>query len=131
MKLQPDRADSSLNIITAHTARGIAVNAVVHASSLLVPWRGPVQAWSCQAVADLTVEDFARAAELAPEVVLLGTGSRLQFARPQLLQPLMARRIGVETMDTAAACRTYNILAGEGRSVVALLMLSPLSATTE
>ncbi|MFN3297029.1 Mth938-like domain-containing protein [Caldimonas sp.] len=124
MKLQPDRADSSLNIITAHTASGIAVNAVVHSGSLLVPWRGPVQAWSCQVVADLTVEDFTRVADLAPEVVLLGTGTRLQFARPQLLQPLMARRIGVETMDTAAACRTYNILAGEGRSVVALLMMS-------
>lgn len=125
MKLQPDRADSSLNIITAHTAGGIAVNALVHTGSLLVPWRGPVQAWSCQAVADLTVEDFTRVADLVPEVVLLGTGMRLQFARPQLLQPLMARRIGVETMDTAAACRTYNILAGEGRSVVALLMMPP------
>jgi uncharacterized protein len=57
-------------------------------------------------------------------VVLLGTGARLRFAPPALLRSLMAHRIGIETMDTAAACRTYNILAGEGRSVVALLMLS-------
>lgn len=125
MKLQPDRADASLNIITALTAQGIAINAVVHTGSLLVPWRGPVQSWACESVTDLTVEDFTRVADLAPEVVLLGTGARLQFARPQLLQPLMMQRIGVETMDTAAACRTYNILASEGRSVVALLMMTP------
>ena len=58
-----------------------------------------------------------------PELVVFGSGTRLRFAPPALLRGLMARRIGVETMDTAAACRTYNILAGEGRRVVAALLL--------
>jgi peroxiredoxin Q/BCP len=50
--------------------------------------------------------------------VIFGSGSRLRFPKPMLLQPLMARRIGFETMDTAAACRTYNVLLAEGRAVV-------------
>ena len=60
---------------------------------------------------------------LAPELVVFGSGARLRFPPPAWLQPLMARRIGVETMDTAAACRTYNVLAAEGRAVVAALLL--------
>ena len=57
------------------------------------------------------------------EVVLFGSGSRLRFAKPEALRPLIERGIGVETMDTAAACRTYNILVSEGRSVVAALVI--------
>jgi uncharacterized protein len=60
---------------------------------------------------------------LRPELVLFGSGTRLRFPRPEWLQALVALGIGLETMDTAAACRTYNILAGEGRHVVAALLL--------
>jgi len=63
-----------------------------------------------------------RRTALAPELVIFGSGSRLRFPKPVLLQPLMARRIGFETMDTAAACRTYNVLLAEGRAVVAALL---------
>jgi uncharacterized protein len=56
-------------------------------------------------------------------VVVFGSGVRLRFLRPSLIRGLIERRIGIETMDTAAACRTYNILAGEGRRVVAALLL--------
>lgn len=123
MKLQPDRNDASLNIITAVTPSAISVNAVSLAGSLIVPWRGEVQSWDCREIGALTQEHLELVASMSPEVVLLGTGPRLRFASPSLLRPLMSRRIGMETMDTAAACRTFNILAGEGRSVVALLML--------
>ena len=58
-----------------------------------------------------------------PELVLLGSGTRLRFVAPALLRPLIEQRIGVETMDTPAACRTFNILAGEGRRVVAALLI--------
>ena len=58
-------------------------------------------------------------------LVLFGSGRRLRFPRPEWLRPLIERRIGVETMDTAAACRTYNVLGGEGRLVVAALLLEP------
>jgi uncharacterized protein len=124
VKLQPDRNDTTLNIITAVTPSAVSVNAQPHAGSLIVPWRGEVQAWACRDIGDLTEAHIEQVVAMRPEVVLLGTGARLRFAPPALLRSLMTHRIGIETMDTAAACRTYNILAGEGRSVVALLMLS-------
>lgn len=61
--------------------------------------------------------------ELAPEVVIVGTGARQRFPAPQLLRPLIEAGIGFEVMDLAAACRTYNILASEGRAVAAALLL--------
>ena len=64
-------------------------------------------------------------AGLPVEVIIFGSGARIRFPQAAWLRPLMARRIGLETMDTAAACRTYNILAQEGRSVAAALLLEP------
>ena len=63
-------------------------------------------------------------AQLEPEIALLGTGDRQRFPHPRLIQALMARGIGVEVMDTSAACRTYNIVMLEGRRVAAALLLA-------
>jgi uncharacterized protein len=63
-------------------------------------------------------------------LVIFGSGARLRFPPPAWLQALMRQRIGIETMDTQAACRTYNILAGEGRSVLAALVIEPARAAT-
>ena len=59
---------------------------------------------------------------------IIGTGSTFTFPEPQLLAPLRNAGIGVEVMDTPAACRTYNILLGEGRNVVAALIVTPAQA---
>jgi uncharacterized protein len=59
-----------------------------------------------------------------PEILLLGTGARQRFPAPALLKNLMAARIGLEVMDTPAACRTYNILSAEGRNVVAAVLVA-------
>lgn len=123
MKLQPDRHDASLNMIAAFGPQGVTINGEIHATSLIVPWSGAVQAWACERIEDFTPEHFAGIARLQPEVVLLGTGPRIRFPSPAALRPLIEQRIGYETMDTAAACRTYNILAGEGRKVVAALLV--------
>ena len=72
---------------------------------------------------DLKNSHFERLAEMDVELVIFGSGERIRFVQPDLLQSLFARRIGVETMDTQAACRTYNFLAGEGRKVAAALLL--------
>ncbi|MEO6431968.1 MAG: MTH938/NDUFAF3 family protein, partial [Nitrosospira sp.] len=58
-----------------------------------------------------------------PEMVLFGTGATLRFPHPTLTRTLIESRIGVEVMDTAAACRTYNILTAEGRRVAAALLI--------
>ena len=87
--------------------------------------RGPVRPWPVPSFEELNAEAFEQIALLDPELVIFGSGSRLRFPGPQWLQALIARRIGVETMDTAAACRTYNVLVSEQRSVVAALIIEP------
>ncbi|MBL0731140.1 Mth938-like domain-containing protein [Piscinibacter sp. HJYY11] len=122
MKLQPDRIEG-VNVISGLTADAVSVNGVKHTSSIVIPWVGDVGAWGTAGFEALTAEDFDRLAALGPELVIFGSGARIRFAPPLLLRGLMARRIGIETMDTAAACRTYNVLAGESRKVVAALLL--------
>lgn len=81
-----------------------------------------VELWDVAAADALTDAHFERLAGLGAEVVILGAGARAVFPPPAVTRPLMARRIGLEVMDTAAACRTYNILAGDGRNPVAALI---------
>jgi uncharacterized protein len=66
--------------------------------------------------------DLRRLLDFSPELVLLGTGPRQRFPRPALLRPLIEARVGFEVMDLQAACRTFNILVGEGRRVAAALL---------
>ncbi|MFM2069728.1 MAG: hypothetical protein RLZZ584_4637 [Pseudomonadota bacterium] len=131
MKLQPDQL-IGVNAIQSFQPGCITVNGVERRHSLVLPWQGEVRPWQVgagpvvggtEALAELSMEHFALLAAHEPELVIFGSGSRLRFAPPALLAPLMSRRIGIETMDTAAACRTYNILASEGRKVLAALLL--------
>lgn len=121
MKLQPDKSD--VQTISGYGPDWIALNGEKFTTSLVVGSRGERFAWDCTHFDALGPTHFARLAELQPELVLFGSGQQLRFPRPAWLQALVAQRIGVETMDTAAACRTYNILAGEGRHVIAALLL--------
>jgi uncharacterized protein len=124
LKLQPDRAEG-VNIITRHDPDSLWVGGRRFAHSVLVPSEGEVLAWAPRALAQLAVEHFDAMLALQPELVIFGSGARLRFVSPALLRGLIERRIGVETMDTAAACRTYNVLAGDGRRVLAALLVEP------
>lgn len=124
MKLQPDRADG-VNVITTFDAGRVGVNGKLHERSIIVPWQGAILDWDCARFTDLGAAHFERLLELSPELVIFGSGARLRFAAAPLWRALIERRIGIETMDTAAACRTYNVLAAEGRSVVAALLIEP------
>src|SRR5687767_10829616 len=121
MKFQPDLLDG-VNVITRQDSGPPAVvwvgNTAFH-SSLLVPWVVDVQAWEPAVPGDLRSVHFERMLVFRPEIVIFGSGARLQFVAPALLRPLIDAGIGVETMDTAAACRTYNVLAAEKRKVLA------------
>ncbi|MGR6034364.1 MAG: Mth938-like domain-containing protein [Candidatus Nitrosoglobus sp.] len=93
-------------------------------SVIVVP--GRLQKWPPDSLLELKEAHFQSLLDLEPEIVLIGTGDRLHFPAPYLVEPLLRHQVGVEFMDTAAACRTYNILVGEGRRVVAaLLMIKP------
>jgi uncharacterized protein len=122
VKLQPDRIQG-VNAVTAFAPGLVRINTQPYTTSVVLPWRGDVLAWPCATFEHLSAVHFEQLAALAPELVIFGSGQRLRFAAPSLLRSLIERRIGVETMDTAAACRTYNVLASEGRAVVAALLL--------
>jgi uncharacterized protein len=121
MKLQPDKSD--VQSISGYGPGWIGVNGEKITHSVIVSSKGERIEWPSSRFEDLGPEHFAQLARLDAEVVIFGSGSRIRFPKPAWLQPLLARRIGIETMDTAAACRTYNILAQEGRSVAAALLL--------
>ena len=82
-----------------------------------------VEDWRPRTVAELAPEDFAPVLALAPAVVLLGSGATLAFPAPAVLAACLTRGIGIEVMDNAAAARTFNVLATEGRRVVAAFLL--------
>ena len=126
MKLQPDQSD--VQTISGYGPGWVGVNSEKITGSVIIGSRGQRIAWPAARFEDLGPEHFAALAELDAEVVIFGSGSRIRFPQPAWLKPMMAKRIGIETMDTAAACRTYNILAQEGRSCAAALLLEPGTA---
>ncbi len=90
-------------------------------SIILTPKK--LEKWTISAVSDLKKTDFVTFANLDMEVLILGSGDIAVFPDPAITEPLMKKGIGMEVMDTAAACRTYNILLSDGRNVVAGLIL--------
>lgn len=127
MKLQADRIEGQ-NAIARHGPGGVVVNGTEYRQSVVVPWVGAVAAWHAGDFESLSESHFDALAALEPELVIFGSGARIRFPKPALIRALIGRRIGVETMDTAAACRTYNVLLAEGRSVVAALMFEESAA---
>jgi uncharacterized protein len=121
MKLQPDSAQGPS--ITGYGPGWVAVDGERKTQSLTIHFASGASPWGCATFEELQANHFEQLALLDIELVIFGSGERLRFPHPQWLQALYAKRIGVETMDTQAACRTYNFLAGEGRKVVAALLL--------
>jgi uncharacterized protein len=79
--------------------------------------------WAPHGADALTEADYEGLLDYAPDLVVLGTGPTIRFPHPRLTQALLAARVGVEVMDTAAACRTFNVLTSEGRKVLAALIV--------
>jgi uncharacterized protein len=122
LKLSQETSPTT-NTITAHGDGYVEVNLQRHTASVIVAPEGPVREWPVSSFESLTPELFDMLGEATPEVVLLGTGARMRFPHPRLTATLMKRGIGVEAMDSGAACRTYNILMQEDRRVVAAILI--------
>ena len=121
MKIQPD-------VISVQSIRGygpgwIGIGNEKITTSVIIGSGGERFDWVCDRFEDLTAEHFAQLAALNTELVIFGSGNRIRFPQGAWIKPLIERQIGIETMDTQAACRTYNILAGEGRRVAVALLL--------
>ncbi len=111
------------NTVTGYGAGYVAINYRRHEASLVLLPDRLLEGWGAAGFEALAEADFQALAELAPQLVLLGTGARQRFPDPRLLRPLMAAGIGYEIMDLQAACRTYNVLMAEGRRVAAALLI--------
>jgi uncharacterized protein len=114
--------DDVAHRVTGYGEGWIEVDRVRYDGSIVLMVGHRVEPWAVDGFDSLAAEHFDGLIALAPDVVLLGTGERLRFPHPRLVAGLAAVHIGVDAMDTAAACRTYNVLAAEGRRVVALLL---------
>ena len=112
------------NTVTAYGDGYVSVNAVRYNSNLVILPDRLITEWTTARFETLGVADFELLAALDAEIILLGTGNQLRFPRPELLQPLIKAQKGLEVMDVQAACRTYNVLISEGRSVAAALVFS-------
>ena len=121
MKFQAD--PTSGPSITGYGPGWITVNGEKISESVVVNSRGTHNSWNCIGYDALQAAHFEQLVALEPELVIFGSGERIRFPDPRWLEALYARRIGLETMDTQAACRTFNFLAGEGRRVVTALLL--------
>lgn len=122
MKLHADQPNA-LNTVTAYDDVSVEVNQVRYGHSILMMPEGAVEHWQVSRFEDLAPEHFNRLLPHAPEVVVFGSGQKLRFPHPKLTAGLLQQRIGVDTMDMKAACRTYNILMAEGRRVAVLLLI--------
>jgi uncharacterized protein len=109
--------------ITGYGAGYLAVDHIRYEQPLvIIPDRTP-QPWPVAHFDALDAAAMALLLENSPEIIVLGTGATQRFAAPAVIRPLIEAGIGLETMNTPAACRTYNILMGEGRRVVAAMFL--------
>ena len=113
---------AGLQLFSGYGAGYVSVNHARYEKCVVVTPQA-VSEWPVGGFESLAVADFGFIAELKPEIVILGTGARQRFPGPELARALAASGAGVEVMDTRAACRTYNILASEGRKVVAAIVL--------
>jgi len=122
MKLHHSNQEG-LNIIKAYTENSVTINEETFTQSIVVQANYLESAWQPQNIEELDSATIRELAKLDTEIILLGTGKQQRFPDRRLFIPLYDKSIGIEVMDTPAACRTYNILLEEGRTVTAALLI--------
>jgi len=117
-------ADStSGNIIRSYSPGEIKLRGEIIRSNLIISQDKVIPDWDPPSIEQLSIADFAPALEQKPEIILFGTGRLQKFPGIALLTEIMRSGTAIEVMETGAACRTYNVLIGEFRSVVAALLI--------
>ena len=111
------------NIFSGYGPGYVVVNKKKYENSMITMPDKIIEDWQAPTVENLTEEHFELLIPYEPEIILLGTGAALRFPSPLVTKNLLESKIGVEVMDTNAACRTYNILMAEGRNVAAALLI--------
>ena len=111
------------NIFSGYGSGYVVVNNKKYENSMITMPDKIIADWQASTVENLTEGHFELLIPYEPEIILLGTGTTLRFPSPLVTKNLLESKIGIEVMDTNAACRTYNILMAEGRNVAAALLI--------
>ena len=114
---------AGINVINAVSPGEIRIGDRLIRTSVVVGARDIISDWPVPAIGVLGPADMAAVYALEPEIIILGTGRAMRFPDNEIRAMTLARNVGLEVMDTAAACRTFNILVSEGRKVVAALVI--------
>jgi uncharacterized protein len=122
MKFAQDSQEDGY-VITAYDSNSITINGKMFSQSLVVANTQLDENWDIASIELLTPGHIDLVLSFKPELILIGTGNKLTFPAVETYAGIIERGIGVDFMDTGAACRTYNILMSEGRDVVAGLIL--------
>ena len=124
VKIEPDLSFGNRNRITGYGSGYVDVAGLRHTRNLIIMAHRIIPGWGPASASDFLLEHMEALARLEPELVLVGTGTRLVFPRHEIMTSLPLRGIGLEFMDTGAACRAYNFLLGEDRRVAAALLIA-------
>ena len=124
MKLREQQTGSS-NAIRAYEPGMVRINETVCTCSLIVTPQRLVDDWPVTHVGQVDSDVLLALLDYGPEIILLGVGNRQHILDPRVTMPVMQRGVGIEIMTTDAACRTYNVLLGEDRKVLAALIVEP------
>lgn len=122
MKLHLNSA-TGLNTISGHGKGFVQVNQQRVTTPLILLPDKLIAPWNITDIGALSMADFTLLIEMKPELVVFGSGSAFRFPDARILAAFSQARIGFDVMDTPAACRTYNVLMGEGRNVAAALVI--------
>ena len=125
MKIELDATDAGVNKISAYEPGYIAVAGTIFNSGIILTATDIETDKLPTHVSGLSLALIDTIIARSPELILFGTGAVIEYPDAELLNRLIAARIGFEVMDTGSACRSFNFLAGEGRDVVALIFLLP------
>ena len=122
MKFAQDSQDEGY-VITAYDDNSVSINGKPFSQSLIISAKKLHEDWSLRTIESLQTNHIDEVLAFKPELIIIGTGNRLTFPAVEVYAAIIQQGIGVDFMDTGAACRTYNILMSEGRDVVAGLIL--------
>ena len=122
MKFAQDSQEDGY-VITAYDDNSVSINGKTFSQSLVVASTRLHEHWGIADIEQLTSSHIELVLSLQPELIIIGTGNNLVFPAVEIYSGIIEHGIGVDFMDTGAACRTYNILMSEGRDVVAGLIL--------
>ena len=122
MELQLENHSSGYRV-DSFSNNEVVIGKVCYTSSLIVTPKQVVRHWPPQHPNQFTVDDFGMILALEPELILVGTGNTLRFPDSVILKGVIRAGIGIDFMGSSAVCRTYNILAAEGRKVAAGIII--------